>query len=137
MPYDKSPEARRRYRGYNRDKRHEGWRQTVVDCDCKCQFRPSSNAEVCGSTENLELHEPFAECKSYDPGPRLQQRVLLCMEHHEIVHFDTHSPNRARMNYLVEDVMVEIEDSGGYSAWLEKFDLYDELIRPRLQQQLF
>lgn len=104
-----------------------------MDCIGQCQHTNLSTGELCGSTDNLEFHEPFRESKHYDLGPRFQQRVLLCTVHHSDAHNGKPSPNAKRVNHLMDDVVYEIEQAGSYAAWLVTHKLYDEVCNPILQ----
>lgn len=121
MPYKDREAQRAFWRRTYRRRRHGNWRQVYVDCDGMCQF--PVNGGVCGAVDDLEFHEQFGE----NGDGRMQQRILYCNSHHDEVHNDVTINERHYPTMLQADVGAEIEDAGGYRAWLDKFGLKEKV----------
>lgn len=109
-------------RGSSRKKRHGNWRQTFIDCGGMCVFK--ENGDICGETEELEFHEQFGE--DHNGDGKMQQRILLCKYHHDIVTDKLWKNRHQNMPTKLQlDVCVEMHLCGGYAGWIKRYKLND------------
>ena len=107
-------------RNYRRTERHGNWRQTVVDSGFMCIY--PVDELPCGETDNIQFHERFGEATD----GRMQQRVLLCVDHHSLAHGDFYNIGPAdhyNTSHLIEDIAYEQAQFPTTEEWAAKFDL--------------
>ena len=107
-------------RNYRRTERHGNWRQTAVDSGFMCIY--PVDELPCGEIDNLQFHERFGEATD----GRMQQRVLLCVDHHSLVHGDFYNIGPAdfyNTSHLTEDLLYEQTQFPSTAEWATKFGL--------------
>ncbi len=119
--------ARKRFqdRMSERKHRHGNFRQVWIDCAGVC-IHKDENGFVCGSTKNIEFHEPFGEDKM--GWNIMQARVLECFLCHCKEHPQLNGePLRCTSpgEILAEDIQLEIWMHGGWEQWIKDFGLQD------------
>jgi len=126
VPYTGRDMKNRYQRTWARTCRHPGWRQVWIDNGGMCA--------KCGAVDFLELHAPFREETREDRQTgqtRLPCRELLCSYCHGEVEADggfcrgEYNTDKHWPSMLTQDVQWEIDQAGGYDAWVKKFGLID------------
>ncbi len=108
-----------RKRCVHRKQRHGNWRQIVIDCGMMCIF--PVDGLPCGVVDDLQFHERFGEARD----GRMQQRVLLCPNHHDEAHdrqYNMQPTDNHHTSVVTNDICFE-QHWYGVQGWAEKFDI--------------
>ena len=119
-PYKNKEDHNQYNRNYRRTERHGNWRQIAIDNGFMCVY--PVDELPCGELDNLQFHERFGEATD----GRMQQRVLLCVDHHNLAHEDFYNIGPAdfyNTSHLTEDLISEQAQYSSTEEWAAKFDL--------------
>lgn len=126
MPYTSRAMRQYIWRMKNRRLRHGDFRQHYIDNGGMCQALLNDGA-ICATSEGLEYHAPLGEAQ--DGNGKFKYRTLLCNFCHVYVDDNAHRFTlNCQMSRLAEDIALEQSLSGGYQAWLKRFNLIDRYV---------
>lgn len=119
-PFKDKEYSKQYNRNYRRAERHGNWRQISIDSGFMCVY--PVDELPCGELDNLQFHERFGEATD----GRMQQRVLLCVDHHSQIHEDFYNIGPAdfyNTSHLTEDLLYEQAHFPTTEEWAAKFSL--------------